>query len=354
MVAGGVAPGGTGRRAERIGLRRRSSRSSSPAGFTRDPVYAGVRRWGRLGARILRGCERFGLHVIRDRFQAPTMSATAGTILYESHCHTPLCKHAVGEPEEYCHHALRRGLRGIIFTCHAPLPHGWSAGVRMADTEFDAYVASVTRARAAFAGVLDVRLGLESDFMPGLEPWLEKLHRRAPLHHVLGSVHYQMEFYRARFFTGDVFAFQQTYFEHLAMAAESGLFDTLSHPDLIKNEDPVQWHFPRIRPFIARALDRIAATGVAMELNTSGLLKIIPEMNPGPTQLGMMRERGIPVVLGADAHRPDRVADGYSSALRMLLAAGYQEVSIFLDRRRSAIGIAEALASLRGGKPAPM
>jgi histidinol-phosphatase (PHP family) len=275
------------------------------------------------------------------------MPVSSSPILYESHCHTPLCKHAVGDPEEYCHHALRRGLRGIIFTCHAPLPNGWSAEVRMADAEFPAYVAMVDRAREKFAGMLDVRLGLESDFMPGLEPWLEALHRRAPLHHVLGSVHYQMAFYRERYFTGEAFAYQQTYYEHLALAAESGLFDTLSHPDLIKNEAPAEWHFPRIRPFIERALDRIAATGVAMEINTSGLLKSLPEMNPGPAQLAMMRERGIPVVLGADAHRPSRVADGYATALGLLREAGYDEVSVFLDRRRHPIPLERALASLR-------
>jgi histidinol-phosphatase (PHP family) len=274
------------------------------------------------------------------------MQKKISPLLYESHCHTPLCKHALGEPEEYCHHALHRGLRGIIFTCHAPLPHGWAAEVRMADEEFPLYVEMVQRAQAAFAGRLDVRLGLESDYFPGIEPWLEQLHRRAPLHHVLGSVHYQMSFYRERFFTGDVFAYQKIYYEHLAQAAESGLFDTLAHPDLIKNESPLDWRIDRLRPDIEKALDRIAATGVAMELNTSGRMKALPEMNPSPVQLRMMAERGIPVVLGADAHRPDRVADHYPQALRLLAEAGYQEVNVFLDRRRHALPLADALASL--------
>jgi histidinol-phosphatase (PHP family) len=217
----------------------------------------------------------------------------------------------------------------------------------MSDAEFDTYVAMIDRARQAYAGRLDVRLGLESDFVPGVEPWLEKLHRRAPLHHVLGSVHYQMGFYRERFFTGDVFAYQQNYYEHLALSAETGLFDTLAHPDLIKNESPVEWRFSRIRPFIEKALDRIAATGVAMELNTSGMLKALPEMNPGLEQLRLMRERSIPVVLGADAHRPGRVGDRYDTALRLLQEAGYEEVNIFLDRRRHSIPVAQAIKSLK-------
>ena len=268
-------------------------------------------------------------------------------LLYESHCHTPLCKHARGEPIEYAAAAERRGLKGIVFTCHCPLPDGISLSVRMAPGQYDRYIAMVAEARERFAGRVDVRLGLESDYYPGVEPWLEKLHARAPLHHVIGSVHPQVPEYVERFFTGDWFAYQQTYFDHLAAAAETGLYDTLGHPDLVKNESPPEWRFARIEPFIQRALDRIAATGVAMEINTSGLHKAIPEMNPGPEMLRHMQRRGIPVVIGADAHRPDRVGADYDTALHALAAAGYRDVNFFLDRKRHAVPISQALASLR-------
>jgi histidinol-phosphatase (PHP family) len=274
------------------------------------------------------------------------MSLPSEPILYESHSHTPLCKHARGEPVEYAAAAAQRRLKGIIFTCHCPLPDRISHAVRMEPGQYVAYVAAVAAARLEFAGQVDVCLGLESDFYPGVEPWLEELHARVPLHHVLGSVHTQVPDYRARYFHGDYFAYQQTYFEHLAQAAETGLFDTLAHPDLVKNESPSDWILDRIAPFIERALDRIAATGVAMELNTSGVNKALPEMNPGPAILGMIRRRGIPVVIGADAHRPERVGDGYATALRQLQALGFEEVSFFLERKRQAVPIARALASL--------
>jgi histidinol-phosphatase (PHP family) len=269
-------------------------------------------------------------------------------LLYESHCHTPLCKHAIGWPAEYAAVAEQRGLKGIIVTCHAPLPDNLGIDHRMGPEEFDRYVELVAATRAEFAGRVDVRLGLESDYFPGIEAWAEKLHARVPLHHVLGSVHMQVTHYKARYFTGDAFAYQQLYFEHLAESAETGLFDTLAHPDLVKNEAPDAWQFSRIRPFIERALDRIARTGVAMELNTSGLNKALPEMNPGPVMLRLMRERNIPVVIGADAHRPTRVGDRYEEALTQLENAGYQHVSLFLERRRQDIPIATARASLRG------
>jgi histidinol-phosphatase (PHP family) len=218
---------------------------------------------------------------------------------------------------------------------------------RMAPGEFEEYVDLVAAAREEFAGRVDVRLGLESDYLPGYEDWAEKLHARVPLHHVLGSVHMQTTYYKERYFTPDAFAYQQIYFEHLAQSAESGLFDTLSHPDLVKNEAPHEWHFSRIEPHIKRALDRIAKSGVAMELNTSGMNKALPEMNPGPRILPLIRERGIPIVLGADAHRPNRVADRYEQALTMLEELGFETISYFVDRRRQDVAIGDALASLR-------
>lgn len=267
-------------------------------------------------------------------------------MLYESHCHTPLCNHAEGQPREYAEAALRAGLKGMIVTCHCPLPDGHSDWVRMRPTEYEVYHEMIAETREEYAGRLDVRAGLESDYFPGVEPWLEQLHARHPLNHVLGSVHPQLQEYQSLYYNDGDFAFQQTYFDHLAQAAETGLFDTLAHPDLVKNIAPESWDFERIHPYIATALDRIAATGVAMEFNTSGRYKAIPEMNPSPSILAMMLARKIPVVLGADAHVPSRVSEGYPEALRTLQEVGFTEVNIFLERRRIPIPITDALASL--------
>lgn len=267
-------------------------------------------------------------------------------ILYESHMHTPLCKHARGNPTDYAAMAWERGLKGIVVTCHNPPVDGWSPHVRMADTQFDDYVELIDQARQEWAGRIDVRMGLECDFVPGMERAIEAQLARGDFHHVLAGVHPQLRDYKARFDTGDPVAFQHTYFEHLALAAESGLFDTIAHPDLVKNEDPDAWDLPRLRERISDTLDRIAAAGVAMELNTSGLQKRIPEMNPTRAILEEMLARGIPVMLGADAHAPERVAADYVPALELLRDVGFREVNVTLDRRRRPVEIDAALASL--------
>lgn len=249
-------------------------------------------------------------------------------------------------PSDYARVAWERGLAGIIFTCHCPLPDEISSSVRMAPEDFPVYLDLIAETTAQWSGRLDVRAGIESDYFPGFESWLEKLHSSAQLHHVIGSIHHHMSYYRDRFDHQEILEFRKTYFDLLARSAESGLFDTLAHPDLVKNEEPHNWSFDQLREDIARTLDRIAATGVAMELNTSGRLKSYPEMNPSLAQLRMMRERGIPVVLGADAHTPERVADCYKEALEILISAGYTHVSLFLERKRHDISVHDALLSL--------
>ncbi|MFV1969076.1 MAG: histidinol-phosphatase [Pirellulaceae bacterium] len=270
-------------------------------------------------------------------------------LLYETHSHTPLCRHAIGDPGDYAEVAAHRGLRGLMVTCHNPMPDGFAASVRMAPEQFADYLDLVDRARRTWAGRLDVQLGLEADYFPGHEGWLERQLRSAVFQYVLGSVHPHLREYRQRCWQGDPIAFQRAYFRSLAEAAETGLFDCLAHPDIVKNETAAQWRPARIMDDICLALDRIAAAGVAMELNTSGANKAIPEMNPGPEILVEMRRRSIPVVIGSDAHDPWRVGDRFEEALDILSQCGYSHVSYFLARQRRDIPIAAARASLRAG-----
>jgi histidinol-phosphatase (PHP family) len=267
-------------------------------------------------------------------------------VFYETHSHTPLCKHAVGTPAEYAAVARQRGLRGIIVTCHNPMPDGFSASVRMREDEFDDYVAMVSHAQNVWDGRVEVRLGLEADYFVGYESWLERQLRSADFDYVLGSVHPQLAEFRRQYWDDDLAEVQRTYFRLLADAAETHLFDCLAHPDLIKNVTAKAWEPAHVMEDIRSALDRIAATGIAMELNTSGVNKVVSEMNPFPEMLVEMRQRDIPVVVGADAHEPGRVADGFEAALDLLAECGYTHVSIFLERTRREISIESARASL--------
>ena len=264
--------------------------------------------------------------------------------MYDSHMHTTLCKHARGPLSAYAEQAERAGLRGISITCHSPMPDGWNASVRMTPSQFPQYVDMVAELRDQFAGRVDVRLGMESDYFPGMERWLGELHSRADFSYILGSVHPQSPEYQALYLEGCTrLDYEKSYFENLAKAAESGLFDCLSHPDIVKIVHPKQYQAGEHVYTIRRALDRIARAGTAMELNTSGLNKPYPEMNPGSEILEQMALRGIPVVLGSDAHDAHRVGADFDKALAQLQDAGYQRVSYFIDRERRELEIRDVV-----------
>ena len=266
--------------------------------------------------------------------------------LYDSHMHTPLCKHARGNPPDYAQQAEKKGLKGITFTCHSPMPFGWNPKARMSIHQLPQYVDMVRQARDEYAGRVDVRLGLESDYLPGMESWLDDLHRQADFSYILGSVHPQTDEYKQMYLCErSRLDYERSYFENLAQAAESGLFDCLSHPDIVKIVHPTQYRVADHLDIIKPVLDRIAKTGVAMELNTSGLLKPYREMNPGAEILQEMAARAIPVVLGSDSHDAWRVAADFDKALRQLQAVGYDTISYFLERHRRELKIDEVFLS---------
>ena len=104
------------------------------------------------------------------------------------HMHTPLCRHATGEPSEYAAKALERGLDEIGFSDHSPMPKDDFDDWRMLPGELEDYLERVARARRDFPG-LEIRLGLEVDYIPGQEDWIRELAARHPWDYFIGSVH---------------------------------------------------------------------------------------------------------------------------------------------------------------------
>src|SRR5579859_5110227 len=156
------------------------------------------------------------------------------------HMHTPLCRHAVGEPTELAAQAVRLGLSEIGFSDHNPMPQDGFDEWRMNLSELDEYVARVEKARRDHPALL-IKLALEVDYIPGCEEWIRELASRHPWDYLIGSVHYvspswaidspaQLAEWKGR----KPIEVWTAYFERLTMAAESRLFDIIGHADLCK------------------------------------------------------------------------------------------------------------------------
>ena len=187
----------------------------------------------------------------------------------------------------------------------------------------------------------DLRLGLEVDYVPGREDRTQNLIERCDLDYVIGSVHFLGDFA----VDWDRFDIWETgrspdavwtrYFETLAQAARSGLFDVLAHPDLVK-----MWGVTRpsvhgdLRRYYEPALDAIAETGVAIEVSTAGLRKPVGEIYPAPDFLRAAVAAGAPVALSSDAHVPAHIGFEFERALALLADCGVTELATFERRAR--------------------
>ena len=103
--------------------------------------------------------------------------------------HTPLCRHATGEPTEYAARAVELGFTEIGFTDHSPMRRDGFDNWRMRFDQLGEYVEKVRKAQREFPS-LTVKLGLEVDYLPGQEDWIVELAGLYPWDYFIGSVHY--------------------------------------------------------------------------------------------------------------------------------------------------------------------
>jgi histidinol-phosphatase (PHP family) len=186
----------------------------------------------------------------------------------------------------------------------------------------------------------DLRLGIEADFIAGREDRMANLLDGRDWDYVVGSVHFladkavDMEEWSVWTSQESPERVWSRYFDALAEAAQTGLFDILAHPDLVK-----VWGKDRplpdgdLRRFYYRAMEAIADVDVAIEVSTAGWRKPAGEIYPAPAFLEMAIDAGKPLALSSDAHAPDQLGHRYEEAVELLESLGVEQIAVF-DRRQ--------------------
>ncbi|MBF0571640.1 MAG: histidinol-phosphatase HisJ [Candidatus Omnitrophica bacterium] len=259
-------------------------------------------------------------------------------ILYgDYHIHTPLCGHAIGEPEEYIKQAIKVGLKEIGFSDHAPMVHKPMPGITMSFDQLPGYNAMIEDIRKRFASQISIKIAIELDFLPGYENKTKAIADSYPYDYIIGSVHFidgwafddpaTREYWKKY----DVNEVYRKYYALLRQSAQTGFYQIIGHCDLPKKFGA--------RPGVDLT-DEIKATakifkdtGIAVEINTSGLRKPIGEMFPDLNCLKIYREAKVPLVFGSDAHDPLDVGKDFDKAVDLAKAAGYNEYLIFKNKR---------------------
>lgn len=253
------------------------------------------------------------------------------------HTHTPLCKHAEGEPEAFVAKAIQLGLHSYGIADHAPMPpeqepyDDW----RMLYAELPLYFEWIARAKkAAQLSELRVLSALECDWIPGIEPWIRRLRQEHEWDYLIGSVHYlpnneavDNSIYADSTITGSVEGDWKQYWASVQCMVESRLFDVVGHIDLVK----IWGRMPEgnLTAYYASTLDALEGSGMAVEINTAGWHKHCGEQYPSVHILSELLRRRIPILINADAHYPEHLSRGWEDAIALLQRLTHNKLTQF-------------------------
>jgi histidinol-phosphatase (PHP family) len=247
--------------------------------------------------------------------------------------------------DRYLATAAEAGIEELGVSEHV---HRFTAALEVWDHPF--WVQSASDDLEAYCDFLrgtSLRVGIEMDFVAGREDRIASLLDAHDFDYVIGSVHFVLggavdhDAYDVWERVGDPDAVWSLYFETMADAARSGLFDVLAHPDLVKvwgSARPAPERDPRFH--YEPLVEAVADTGVAVEVSTAGLRKPAEELYPAPALAAMLVDADAAFSLSSDAHVPEHVGWEYQPTVAMMRAWGIEEVAVFehRDRRMEPLG----------------
>lgn len=255
--------------------------------------------------------------------------------LMDYHNHHSRCGHAGGSIEDCIAVAIEKGLAEIGIGDHFPVDAVWDDPkyeellkvASMKTVEFPNYIAEIKALREKYRGRIEVKISTEVAFVTSgvhlekqkqvLEPFMDDFD------YLLCGIH-EVKFDglpAIPFFPPDPALFEEhgeerihfEYVKKMKSMVGTGYFDIVTHLDnhrsLWRPGEPT-YSDASWREFM-ELLDLIKEKGMAVEINTSGVPKGNDSQFPNDEMAKELIARDIPLVLSSDAHRPERVGDGF-------------------------------------------
>ncbi|MFC2102340.1 histidinol-phosphatase [Bacteroidota bacterium] len=281
------------------------------------------------------------------------------------HTHTEFSD-GTSPPEEYLLEAEKQGFSVIGFSDHSPVPFPntfaipegglggyveaiqqlksgqWAVGSWQSSSDPVIQSSSIRHP----ASSIQILLGLEYDYIPGLTLPISKLREDYPFDYIIGSVHLvrnshpdllwfidgpQVKTYDKGLrdvFGGDIRKAVTAYWRQLQEMVVQEKPDIIGHIDKVKMHNHDR-HFLEDASWYTglayETLELIKQEGVVVEVNTRGVYKQRSDaMFPGTELLKRIHSLKIPVMLSSDAHKPNELSLYFTEAKEMLKTVGFK------------------------------
>jgi histidinol-phosphatase (PHP family) len=272
-------------------------------------------------------------------------------MIVDYHIHAPYCGHAQGKTIEYVQSAIAHKVNQAGFSDHlgryylsgSQQKRYWNWG--MDEDKIPRYIEELMALRDVYQSRIDIRIGLEVDYIEGAEDALATIINKYPFDFIIGSVHCIPQFgwqHLSDIPATDPTTLYNAYFETVAKALKCGLFQSVAHVDFIWRY--IKW--PQGNPsFVFDHIEQLCKiagdTSTAIEINVNGYLwsqtNQIEEQDPFTFLINQIRHNAVMVTLGSDAHTPKHVAKNFDQIIPYLHDLGIRSVATFKNKRMNLV-----------------
>ena len=282
--------------------------------------------------------------------------------LRDYHTHNRRCGHALGEIEDYIKVGIDKNLKELGISDHFPLgaviddPQlaEFMKKASMGVEEFPVYIEEIKRLKEKYKDKISIRISTEVNFYtPGralsrqkevLKPFMDDMD------YIMGAIH-DIKWHESpvilihedsnilREYGEDKIILE--YVNKLIKLVDTNFFDVIAHFDSYRIMFPP--NNPKYSQYLWQKLldllDKIKNKGMAIEINTSGILKELGSQYPDDDIVKEIIQRNIPLLLGSDAHRPKYVGYMFEEIVEKLRKLGLSHLCTYEKREQKLVKI---------------
>ncbi len=244
--------------------------------------------------------------------------------------------------------AVAHNFTALGFTGHCPLPFDNTYSI----TDYEGYCNEVRALKEEYADRIEISLGLEMDYVPGMLEDFSPLIKQGGLEYTIGSIHlipaegsaprsaddlWMIDGSRyqtydeglMKHFGGDIRRGVRAYFHNENVMLERNRPTIVGHPDKIVMHNRDRYFTedePWYRDLALETIHLIKELDLICEINTRGIYKgRHADYYPGKWLIQEMKQLHIPVLVSTDAHAPEDLLRT-EGAYEYLQEIGYRDV----------------------------
>jgi histidinol-phosphatase (PHP family) len=260
------------------------------------------------------------------------------------HTHSKYCD-GFGELEDYVVSAIEKGMKYLGFSSHAYLP--FETKWAMKKENFEEYKNTVLNLKEKYKNQLEIFLGMEVDYLPGVISVASEEIRKMNLDYTIGSMHFLGQLNDSTHWTADakLSTFEEglsttfknnirdaveKYYKLLSEMVQKSPPDIIGHLDIIKKNNKNSSFFSEdeywYKESVMETLKVIAKSKCILEVNTGGVVrKKCDSIYPSEWILKECLKLNIPIIVGSDAHNPQDINGYFNETANILKNIGFEK-----------------------------